>query len=302
VDPTGRFLYVANRGSSNISAFAINSAIGLLTLVTGSPFDAGPGAAPTSVAADNSGKLLFVANHDSHNVSVYRIDGTSGALTPLASARAGTNPTAVTAAPSMPFVYVTSETSDKVTAYKVNVSTGALTEVNGSPFVAGNSPQFAAVDISGQYLYVINQFSDDVTVYAINPATGALRQVGQQLPQARIPLGLPQPAPLNSSRSTTTVRRTVTVAHGLCRTVPQPDIINGNRGLRMGPVRAAPANWLGLNHYSLAVSEGMAGTTGLEPTASAVTEYHDLEIQALTGNLKERKVLKTHRREFLLFP
>jgi len=46
----------------------------------------------------------------------------------------------------------------------------------------------------------------------------------------------------------------------------------------------------------------MAGTTGLEPATSAVTGYRDLETQAPTGNTKERKVLKTHRRELLLFP
>ncbi len=45
----------------------------------------------------------------------------------------------------------------------------------------------------------------------------------------------------------------------------------------------------------------MAGTTGLEPAASAMTGYRDLEIQALTGYVEERKVLKTHSREFLSF-
>ncbi len=46
----------------------------------------------------------------------------------------------------------------------------------------------------------------------------------------------------------------------------------------------------------------MAGTTRLELATSAVTERRDLEFQALTGISKERNVLKTHRREFLLFP
>jgi hypothetical protein len=46
----------------------------------------------------------------------------------------------------------------------------------------------------------------------------------------------------------------------------------------------------------------VAGTTGLEPAASAVTGHLDLESQALTRSAKERKILKDHRREFLLFP
>src|SRR5215467_10505697 len=42
----------------------------------------------------------------------------------------------------------------------------------------------------------------------------------------------------------------------------------------------------------------MAGTTGLEPAASAVTGL-DMENQALTGSMKEREVLKTHKGRLL---
>ena len=48
--------------------------------------------------------------------------------------------------------------------------------------------------------------------------------------------------------------------------------------------------------------KGMAGTTRLELATSAVTEHLDLEFQGLTGSSKEHKVVKTRRREFLLFP
>jgi hypothetical protein len=54
--------------------------------------------------------------------------------------------------------------------------------------------------------------------------------------------------------------------------------------------------------FGLTVLKKMATTTGLEPATSAVTACHDLETKALTRSAKERKVLKTHRRELLLFP
>ena len=41
VDPTGKFAYVGNDGSNNISAYAIDANTGALTPVTGSPFSAG---------------------------------------------------------------------------------------------------------------------------------------------------------------------------------------------------------------------------------------------------------------------
>jgi hypothetical protein len=45
----------------------------------------------------------------------------------------------------------------------------------------------------------------------------------------------------------------------------------------------------------------MAGTTRLELATSAVTVQLDVETQALMRSSKERKVLQTHGREFLLF-
>ena len=47
VDPSGQFVYVANSGSRNVSAYVLNRTSGSLTAVTGSPFAAGTG--PTAV-------------------------------------------------------------------------------------------------------------------------------------------------------------------------------------------------------------------------------------------------------------
>src|SRR5260370_3002946 len=43
VDPTGRFVYVANGGSWDVSAYTIDGTTGALTPVAGSPFPAGAG-------------------------------------------------------------------------------------------------------------------------------------------------------------------------------------------------------------------------------------------------------------------
>jgi YVTN family beta-propeller protein len=41
VAPDGAFLYSANQGSNDVFAYAVNSASGALTPVSGSPFPAG---------------------------------------------------------------------------------------------------------------------------------------------------------------------------------------------------------------------------------------------------------------------
>ncbi|MGB6306609.1 MAG: hypothetical protein WBF89_02365, partial [Steroidobacteraceae bacterium] len=53
----GRFAYVANQGSSDLSAYVINSSTGFLTPVAGSPF-ATSGTTPVSLIVDPNGEFL----------------------------------------------------------------------------------------------------------------------------------------------------------------------------------------------------------------------------------------------------
>jgi 6-phosphogluconolactonase (cycloisomerase 2 family) len=87
VDPSGKFAYVANFGSNNVSGYTIDPSTGALTPIaasSGNPFPAGSG--PFSVAVDPSGTFAYVANNGSNNVSGYRIDPKTGALTAITGA------------------------------------------------------------------------------------------------------------------------------------------------------------------------------------------------------------------------
>ena len=122
-----RFVYVANGGSNNISAYAINAANGALTAISGSPFPAGN--VPYAIAVDPSGKFAYVANQGGGNVSAFAIDGTSGALTPVNGSPFATGPVPFSVAvdPSSRYVYVTNGSSGNVSVYTINPSSGALT-------------------------------------------------------------------------------------------------------------------------------------------------------------------------------
>jgi DNA-binding beta-propeller fold protein YncE len=88
IDPTGKFLYVANEvntettansGSSSVYACKINPSTGTLSEVRGSPFATGTD--PYGIAVDLKGKFLYVSNHVSANVSAFTINpNTGGAL------------------------------------------------------------------------------------------------------------------------------------------------------------------------------------------------------------------------------
>lgn len=87
IDPSGSFLFVANQGSGNVSAFTIGGGGGL-TPAAGSPFASGSGAAsqPAGATVDPTGNFLYISNQADGTVSGFRITtsgATAGALTSL---------------------------------------------------------------------------------------------------------------------------------------------------------------------------------------------------------------------------
>src|ERR1700677_2895193 len=68
LDPTGSYVYVANKGSNNISSFTFTLASGKLTAIAGSPFSSG-GQLPIAFVNDNQKKYLAVINSGSNGSS-----------------------------------------------------------------------------------------------------------------------------------------------------------------------------------------------------------------------------------------
>jgi DNA-binding beta-propeller fold protein YncE len=88
VDPSGRYAYVPNNASGNISQFAIGPTGGLTpmaipTVVTGS--------LSTSIAVDAGGHFVYVTNSGGDAISQYKI-GASGGLIPMLPAMLPTGP------------------------------------------------------------------------------------------------------------------------------------------------------------------------------------------------------------------
>ena len=115
----------ANRGSGDVSVFAIDNKNETLQEVTGSPFKTGKGAA--AIAIDLSGSYLFVADHQASDIASLQIDSETGSLTLLGRTPLwNAGPSAVTVDPSGQYLYVTSDKAGGVTTLKLDVATGAL--------------------------------------------------------------------------------------------------------------------------------------------------------------------------------
>ncbi|HWB83832.1 MAG TPA: lactonase family protein [Bryobacteraceae bacterium] len=79
VHPSGRFLYVSDRGLDAIAAFAIDLAEGTISPIEYTPVG---GKTPRNFAIDPAGTLLVAGNEDSDNIVVFRIHAQTGRLTP----------------------------------------------------------------------------------------------------------------------------------------------------------------------------------------------------------------------------
>ena len=93
--PSGRFLYVGNRGHNSIAGFAVDLASGRLTPAG----HAATEAVPTAFGLDSTGTLLFAAGTATGRLASYRVNGETGMLTPLEIYTAGKRPAAVLAVP-----------------------------------------------------------------------------------------------------------------------------------------------------------------------------------------------------------
>ena len=79
VEPSGRYVYVSNRGHDTIAVFAIDQTTGRLSAVGHEPTG---GRTPRNFNVDPSGAFLYAANQDSDTIVQFRIDRSSGKLVP----------------------------------------------------------------------------------------------------------------------------------------------------------------------------------------------------------------------------
>ncbi|HMK23462.1 MAG TPA: beta-propeller fold lactonase family protein [Terriglobales bacterium] len=189
VDPTGKFVYVANDGdyeatAGSVSVFTIDATSGALSLMEtlDAPCAIGPGScAPSSVAVHPSGKFVYVANEGGFaptTLSMYAANVTTGALGFVGLATAAGRAVSVAVHPSGQFAYLVNgfDTPASVSMYAVNSSTGAL--MSGGTIAAGTSPGSIAVDPTGKFAYVTNAGSNDVSMYTINASNGVMTSGG----------------------------------------------------------------------------------------------------------------------------
>jgi 6-phosphogluconolactonase (cycloisomerase 2 family) len=187
VDPTGRFVYVANVNGSTVSMYSINQTTGALTSITTA---IASGTAPYGIAVDPTGRFVYAVNFTDSTVSMYSISQTTGALTSITTAIvSGTNPQFIAVDPTGRFVYVSNSGVTTISMYSINQTTGALTSI-ATAVTSGSSPEGIAIDPTGRFVYVANAGGNTVSMFSINQTTGALTSITTAIASGNGPQGV----------------------------------------------------------------------------------------------------------------
>jgi 6-phosphogluconolactonase (cycloisomerase 2 family) len=165
VDPTGRYVYVANLIGQTISQFTIG-ANGALSSMNPARVDIG--AQARSLTVDPTGRYLYIALSDQNTILQYSI-GSTGSLTPLTPARVttGSIPRSVVVDSSGKYVYVANVGDSTISQYII-MEGGFLAPMRNANVIAGNGPVDIAIDPTGSYAYVANAIDDSISQYSID--------------------------------------------------------------------------------------------------------------------------------------
>lgn len=171
-----KFVYQANFGSMDISAFSVDPATGALAGVAGSPFSIGGSAA--SVATSPDGHFVFVADFTGNRIAAFVADNT-GALAPITGSPFATpnSPRDLWCDPSGLYLYVAHQSAaSNLSMLNIDQSTGALNFIAGSPLTVGSAPESLTMSPAGKYLVTGNTSSSDLTVLR-SSGTGGLSSI-----------------------------------------------------------------------------------------------------------------------------
>jgi 6-phosphogluconolactonase (cycloisomerase 2 family) len=176
-EPTGTFLYVASKGttqgSATVTGMRISPTDGTLTDL-GSSSAAGV----TALGFHPYKRALYAVLSSANAVVTFTIDAATGDLTivPGGAGNSGLDPTSIAITPDGRFTYVCyydPTGTGHVSAFSIDAATGKLL-VPATQYQDGLHPSDLDLDGSGRYLYASNSGSNDVSLFRIDPATGVL--------------------------------------------------------------------------------------------------------------------------------
>jgi len=203
VDPSGKFLVMANYASGSVAVLTIAPDGSLKDQHQLVPLPGEPGphkveqvsSHPHDIVFDPSGRFVLVPDKGLDRVFVFRFDGAAGRLIPTeqgsVKSRPGAGSRHLAFHPKLPIVWVLNELDSTIATYRFDTERGALTALQVMSTLPGDFTGYSttaeiAVSPDGRFVYGSNRGHDSVTIFAAKPE-GLLSVVGWQPSQGSGP-------------------------------------------------------------------------------------------------------------------
>lgn len=204
IDPSRRFVLVANYASGNISVLPVRPDGTLaepaqVVALEGQP---GPhrleqaGSHPHQIVFDPSGRFVVVPDKGLDRIFVFRFNADSGKLISTAQgaavAQPGSGPRHAAFHPALPVLWVVNEISSSVATYYWDAERGHLRAAQILPslpadYTGENTAAEIAVAAGGRFVYCSNRGHDSIGIFAADSGTALLTATGWVSSQGRTP-------------------------------------------------------------------------------------------------------------------
>lgn len=192
VDPSGKFVVVADLGTDELRVYRLNVETGELTPHDPPATKLHPGAGPRHFAFHPNGRAAYVINELNATVSVLRWDADAATLTEVQTISTlppeweGRRSTAeVVVHPNGKFLYGSNRGQDTIVIYAIGDHGLSLKSIDHVA-TPGAEPRNFNLDPTGRWMITCHQNSDTVQVYRVDEASGGLLPVGE-------PVAVPMP-------------------------------------------------------------------------------------------------------------
>ena len=196
IHPQGRFAFVSNYGSGNLSVFALDEDGSLSEVVDvvqheGQSVNEQRQGGPHvhSIIPSDDGRFIYASDLGTDEIMIYAVDQRTGdvrpAEVPNVESTPGAGPRHFVIHPKGEYAYSAEELTSTVAAYNVDESTGALTpfqRVGMLPedFKDLNSAADIHVAPDGRFLYASNRGHNSLAIFEIDESNGELSLVGHE--------------------------------------------------------------------------------------------------------------------------
>src|SRR5712692_7507165 len=202
LDPSGKFLIVANYASGTVAVLPVaeDGALKNQTQLVELKGPPGPhrvrqaSSHPHDIVFDPSGRFVVIPDLGLDRIFVFRFDPSRGSLSEASvlAGRPTSGPRHVAFHPTRPIMWILNELDSTMTTCQWDGEHGALRPLQvistlATSYTGNSTAAELAVAPSGNFVYASNRGADDICVYAVDQGTGVLRVVEAVSTQGKDP-------------------------------------------------------------------------------------------------------------------